>query len=99
MLPNERRLTLVHPGAEDVHDAFTLAPRLASLQGIRIGLIDNRKRNSDIFFDKLKQLLREQHGVSDFQYYTKDSASVPTPDDVMEDMTRNCQAVIHAVAD
>ena len=99
MTASERRLRLVHPGAEDQPLQYQLAPRLASLQGVRIGLIDNRKRHSDVFLGRLRELLTERYGVADFQYYTKEGASVPTPEDVMADMTKNCDAVIHAVAD
>jgi hypothetical protein len=99
MTTDERYVTLVHPGAEDVPVSYSLAPRLASLQGARIGLIDNRKRHSDVFLTRLQELLRERYGVADFQYYTKDGASVATPPAVLADMARNCDAVIHAVAD
>lgn len=92
-------VTLVHPAAEDVPDSYDLAPRLDSLQGKRIGLLDNRKRHSDVFLTKLQELLRNRYGVADFQYYLKDGASVATPSAVLADMARNCDAIIHAVAD
>ena len=99
MAANDGRVRLVHPAAEDQPVQYQLAPRLATLQGATIGLIDNRKRHSDVFLARLQELLRERYGVAGFQYYTKDGASVPTPADVMADMTQNCDAVIHAVAD
>ena len=42
-------VTLVHPAAEDVPVIHALAPRVESLKGTRIGLLDNRKRHSDVF--------------------------------------------------
>lgn len=93
------QLRLVHPGAEDQHVMHQLAPRLASLQGMRIGLIDNRKRHSDVFLARLQELMVERYGVAGFEYYTKDGASVATPVDVMADLVSKCDAVIHAVAD
>lgn len=92
-------LKLVHPAAEDQPIMYQLAPRLTSLEGKRIGLIDNRKRHSDVFLARLQELMKERYKVADFQYYTKDGASVPTPEEVMADLTANCDAVIHAVAD
>ena len=92
-------VTLVNPAAEDKHPQYALASRLPTLQGVRIGLIDNRKRNSDLFLEHLQTLLRDRYGVADFQYYRKTSASVPTPPEIMQDLTRNCDAVVHAVAD
>ncbi len=92
-------VTLVHPAAEDVPVTYDLAPRLESLEGKRIGLLDNRKRHSDVFLTKLQELLRDRYGAADFQYYLKDGASVATPPDVLAEMARNCDAIIHAVAD
>lgn len=99
MSQNISKLRLVHPAAEDQPELFQLAPRLASLDGKTIGLIDNRKRHSDVFLARLQKLMQEQYGVADFRYYTKDGASIATPEDVMNEMTENCDAVIHAVAD
>ncbi len=92
-------VTLVHPAAEDVPEVYDLAPRLESLQGKRIGLLDKRKRHSDVFLTKLQELLCDRYGVADFQYYLKDGASVATPPGVLADMAQNCDAIIHAVAD
>ena len=99
MTDTKKIVTLVHPGAEDVPDTFDLAPRLTTLDGVRIGLIDNRKRHSDVFLAKLQELLRERYGVAGFQYYLKDGASVATPPDVLADMAKNCDGIIHAIAD
>lgn len=78
---------------------FQLAPRLASLDGKTIGLIDNRKRHSDVFLARLQELMKERYGVTGFEYYTKDGASIATPEDVMASLVAKCDAVIHAVAD
>ena len=92
-------VTLVHPAAEDVPVIHALAPRLESLKGTRIGLLDNRKRHSDVFLSKLQELLREKYEVTEFEYYLKDGASVATPPEVLAEMAIRCDAIIHAVAD
>ena len=93
------RLLLVHPASEDQPIMFQLAPRLASLDGKTIGLIDNRKRHSDVFLARLQELMKERYGVTGFEYYTKDSASIATPEEVMASLVAKCDAVIHAIAD
>ena len=93
------KIRLVHPAAEDKPVMYQLAVRLLSLQGKRIGLIDNRKRHSDVFLSRLKELLAEKYGVAGFEYYTKIGASVATPPEIMDAMISKCDAVIHAVAD
>lgn len=92
-------VTIVNPAAEDVSEQHRLAPRLASLAGIRIGLIDNSKRMADIFLNALRDKLRTQCGVTEVEYYRKTSPSVPTPPDVIQRLTDSCDAVIHGVAD
>ena len=93
------QITVIHPAAEDQAVQYELAARLSTLEGKRVGLIDNRKRNSDVFLLKLQDLLRDKYGVADFQYYRKDSASIPTPPEVMADLVNTCDAVLHGVAD
>ncbi len=93
------QITVIHPAAEDQAVQYELAARLSTLEGKRVGLIDNRKRNSDVFLLKLQDLLRDKYGVADFQYYRKDSASIPTPPEVMADLVKTCDAVLHGVAD
>jgi hypothetical protein len=78
---------------------FQLAPRLASLDAKTIGLIDNRKGHSDVFLKRLQELMKERYGVAGFEYYTKDSASVATPEDIMAGLVAKCDGVIHAIAD
>ena len=93
------QIQLVHPAAEDKPVMHQLAVRLSTLKGKRIGLIDNRKRHSDVFLSRLQELLFEKYDVDGFEYYTKIGASVPTPPEVMDDMVSKCDALIHAVAD
>src|SRR5207245_1419149 len=46
-------VTIVNPAAEDVTERLTPAPRIASLRGARVALIDNSKHNADRFLDTL----------------------------------------------
>lgn len=92
-------LTIVHPAAEDVVDAHTLAPRLPSLAGRRIGFIDNSKHMADVFLRELAELLLARHGVAAVEVYRKASPSIPSPPDVIHRMVTSCDGVVHGVAD
>jgi hypothetical protein len=92
-------MTVLHPAAEDVAEKHTLAPRLLNLQGTTVGLIDNHKRNADIYLEELGRLLQERYGVSRVVTYRKVSQSLPTPAEVMDELAAECDAIIHAVAD
>ena len=85
--------------AEDVAEPQRLAPRLSSLQGTTVGLIDNHKRNANVYLEELGRLLQEGYGVSRVITYRKISQSLPTPGEVLDQLASECDAIIHAVAD
>ena len=92
-------VTVLHPAAEDVAEPQRLAPRLSSLQGMTVGLIDNHKRNANVYLEELGRLLQERYGVARVVTYRKISQSMPTPDAVLDQLASECDAIIHAVAD
>jgi hypothetical protein len=92
-------VTVLHPAAEDVAEPQRLAPRLSSLQGRTVGLIDNHKRNANVYLEALGHLLQDRYGVLQVVTYRKISQSLPTPDAILDHLASTCDAVIHAVAD
>ena len=98
-MPSDQNNVFLHPGVEDEAETFGLADRLPSLSGMKIGLIDNRNRNAELYLEEIARIFEEQYGVTEFQTYRKASQSIPTPADVLDDMAQNCDAIIHAVAD
>jgi hypothetical protein len=93
------KLRLVDPAAEIDNKHEALAPRLKTLEGTRIALIDNTKHNADRFLEATRTLLARRFGVAAFECFRKFSASVPTPPDVIERLTNTCDALVHGVAD
>jgi hypothetical protein len=51
-------VTVLDPAAEDVAEPHRLVPRLPSLQSMTVGLIDNHKRNANVYLEALGQLLQ-----------------------------------------
>ena len=96
---NRDPVTIVNPAAEDVTERFALAPRVASLSGARVALIDNSKHNADRFLDTLATVLVRDHGVATIERYRKVSASVPTPPEVLSRLLEGSDAAVHGVAD
>ena len=92
-------ITIVNPAAEDVTERLTPAPRVASLRGARVALIDNSKHNADRFLDTLATLLVRDHGVATIARYRKVSASVPTPPEILSRLLEASDAAVHGVAD
>ena len=94
-----RTIRLVDPAAEIETESRSIAPRLKTLEGARIALIDNTKHHADTFLHALRTLLETRYGVADVEYFRKFSASVPTPPDVMDRLSASCDALVHGVAD
>ncbi len=92
-------IVIVDPAAEIEVERNPIAPRLKSLRGARIAIIDNTKHMANRFLDATRAQLEARYQVDGFEYYRKFSASVPTPTDVIERLTKSCDAVIHGVAD
>ena len=95
----QHTITVVNPAAEDVSERFALAPRVASLRGARVALIDNSKHNADRFLDMIANLLVSDHGVATIERYRKVSASVPTPPETLSRLLEGSDAAVHGVAD
>jgi hypothetical protein len=71
-----------------------LAPRLTTLRGARIGILDNHKEFADIVLRGIAQRLQREHGV-ELTYWRKDYLGKPSP--FAQDMAAGCDAVINGV--
>jgi hypothetical protein len=75
-----------------------LAPRLASLQGLTVGIITNAKEGTKGYFTHLDRLLREEMGVADVVWREKSNYSAPADAHIMQEIT-NWHAVFAGVGD
>lgn len=92
-------MKIVNPAAEDVAPRLTRAPRLHSLQGKRVALVDNSKHNADEFLHALEARLTRDHGIAGVERFRKVSPSVPTPPETLARLAQSCDALVHGVAD
>jgi hypothetical protein len=72
-------------------------PRLDSLAGKRIGLLDISKPRGDRFLDRLEQHLAE-HGAK-VERFAKPTFTKPAPLELRQQIATRCDAVIEALAD
>jgi hypothetical protein len=91
-------VTLVHPGNESVPQAAAPPPRLASLSGKKLGLLDISKPGGSFFLDRLEKILRERYGVSEIIRAQKPTFAKNALVPVIEQL-RSMDAVIEALAD
>jgi hypothetical protein len=91
---------LVNPLDETPRVAGRPAPRLDSLAGKTIGLLDISKWGGSHFLDRLETLLTERHGVARVVRVMKPTFTKPAPAEVIEQFVQaRCAGVIEALAD
>ena len=72
-------------------------PRLESLAGKKVGLLDISKARGDLFLDRIEERLRE-HGA-EVTRYSKPTFTKPAPPDLRQEIAVQCDAVVEALAD
>jgi len=72
-------------------------PRLATLAGVTVGLLDIAKPRGDRFLDRIAQRL-ESAGAR-VQRYRKPTFTKPAPIDLRQQIAVQCGAVVEALAD
>jgi len=94
---SERPRVLLDPTGERSQAARARLPRLASLAGRRIGLLDISKARGDVFLDRVESLLR-QRGAEVLRF-RKPTFTKPAPIDLRQEIATRCDAVVEALAD
>jgi len=72
-----------------------LAPRLTSLRGARIGILDNCKEFADVVLRGVVEALQRDYGVELVRVWQKSYLGIPSP--YAEEMAAQCDAVINGV--
>jgi len=72
-------------------------PRLASLSGKRVGLLDISKARGDVFLDRLAERLAG--AGAQVLRFRKPTFTKPAPVDLRQEIATRCDAVIEALAD
>jgi hypothetical protein len=75
------------------------APRPKSLAGLRVGLVDNSKHNSDQLLKRIAGLLEKEHGVKTHIMRRKKSAGIPPSPEIVDEFKNACDVVVAGVGD
>ena len=98
-MTQKNRHVLVNPTTEPIVAPFDGAPRLTTLAGTRLGVIDDSKRNADVLLEELVELLRTRYEISDVKWHRKPSASRPADPAAIKELAESCDSVIIAIGD
>jgi hypothetical protein len=90
-------IRLYDPTAEPRPTDARLAPRLSSLAGKRVGILDNGKANAGTLMLAVATILQERYGVTEVVKREKPVAGPPKPE-VLEALAR-CDVALVGSAD
>ena len=99
MTTTQPTVEILVPVAEDVPEEVGLSASLSGLEGKVVGLLENRKYHADTFMQELEQTLLNDYGVKRVVYSRKATYSAAHPDDKLQSLLQECDAIIHAIAD
>lgn len=77
----------------------SLAPRLTSLKGVSIGVLDNTKWNGGKLLRQIVSLLEPENSGAVVHYYKKESFSKNAAPELIEEIALKSEAVITAIGD
>ena len=97
-LVGKRTVTICDPVAAETSVQEKLAPRLATLDGKTVGLLDNSKDLVDTLLDEVAVLLRRDFPNTQFRQFRKDSAGGPAPAQMVSELMQ-CDAVVTGIGD
>lgn len=93
-------MQLVNPFDETKREPGKPAPRLDTLRGKTIALLDISKPGGSVFLDRIEKLLVEKHGVARVMREAKPTFTKPAPLEVLDRIRRaQVHAMIEALAD
>ncbi len=92
-------VTLLDPTAQADAAVKFLAPRLENFDGKVMGLLDITKNGSDIFLDRVEELMRERFDIAEVVRVKKPTFARPAPIALLDDLAEQVDFVIEGLAD
>jgi hypothetical protein len=92
-------MELLDPTHEAAPQMVTYAARPLSLQGKRVGLVENTKINSDRLLQKIGDLLKAEHGVAETRMWRKQNSSVPADGAIVAELRATCDLMVAGIGD
>ena len=93
------KVTLVVPEAPVPAPAAAAQARKSAAGGLRLGVLDNSKGNADHLLKFIVEGVKAALPVASVVMTRKGSVSLPAPGDVLDQLTREADFVVSAMAD
>ena len=91
--------TVFDPRGRVDAERVELAPRVATLKGLRLGILDNAKWNANRLLRKTAELLEGEQGISAVTHYKKESFSKYADPALIAEIAANNDIVLTAIGD
>jgi len=92
-------IQIYDPTTEVTGRRIAFAPRPKSLEGLRIGLVDNTKHNSDQLLLRIAGLLERDHGAKAHVIRRKKSAGAAPHAEIITELKGSCDVIVAGVGD
>jgi hypothetical protein len=92
-------IQIYDPTTETTGRRIAYAPRPKSLAGLRIGLVDNTKHNSDQLLLRIAALLERDHGAKAHLIRKKRSAGAAPHAEIIDEFKANCDVIVAGIGD
>ena len=93
------KILLVVPEAPAAAAAVTAEQSKAGKNGLRLGMLDNSKGNADHLLRFIVEGVKAALPVASVVMTRKGNVSLPAPADVLDQLTRDADFVVSAMAD
>ena len=91
-------LDILDPTIATAREPIDYAPRPQSLRGLRVGFIDNTRKNSEAVLRKLAEKLKAAHGI-EMEVLVHKHQRAPLSDDQIAELKGRTDFVIAGVGD
>lgn len=92
-------IQIYDPTTEVSSRKINFVPRPKSLKGLRIGLVDNTKHNSDQLLMRIAAILEKEHGAQSHVIRKKKSAGAAPSPEMIAEYKQNCDIIVAGVGD
>ena len=92
-------ITLVDPSGTSATPKRTMAPRLATLSGLKMGLLTNGKANADVLLNETAALFTAEFGCAVSGFVDKRNAGRPALPEHHRQLAAEADFLITAVGD
>ena len=92
-------LQILDPTTEVKGRRMEFAPRPKTIEGLRIGLVDNTKHNSDALLLRIADILEKEHGAKAHVIRRKKSSGAAPHAEIIEELKASSDVIVAGVGD